>query len=163
MPEFIKLDGELENAELVCTKTDGTKYDFNHFLLKLKFIEKIYEYEVTPDEAIGKQEKLKELINKLNNYGPRNLEKIKEKNRVLESAKKLSHTRDKIINFLEKGIFPYKNSVFKTKEKEKSKELDENKFFKYIENESEGINYDFFKEYFNFIALHGKKMIWNRR
>ena len=59
----------LDNAELVCTKTDGTKYDFNHFLLPLKFIEKTYKYEITPNEAIEKQEKLKELINKLNNYG----------------------------------------------------------------------------------------------
>ena len=35
-----KIDETLDNAELVCTKTDGTKYDFNRFLLPLKFIEK---------------------------------------------------------------------------------------------------------------------------
>ena len=38
VPEFIKLERELENVELVCTKTDGTKYDFNRFSLPLKFI-----------------------------------------------------------------------------------------------------------------------------
>ena len=38
LPEFKKIDETLDNAELVCTKTDGTKYDFNHFLFSLKFI-----------------------------------------------------------------------------------------------------------------------------
>ena len=39
-----KIDETLDNAELLCTKTDGTKYDFNHFLFPLKFIEKIHNY-----------------------------------------------------------------------------------------------------------------------
>ena len=71
LPEFKKIDETLDNAELVCTKTDGTKYDFNRFSLPLKFIEKLYKYEITLNEAIEKQAELKELINKLNNYGPR--------------------------------------------------------------------------------------------
>ena len=49
---------------------------------------------------------------------------MKEKNRVLESARELSDVRDEIINLFEKGIFPYKGNVFKTKEKEESEELD---------------------------------------
>ena len=65
--EFKKIDETLDNVELVCTKTDGTKYDFNHFSLPLRFIEKIYKYEITLDESIEKQAELKELINKLNN------------------------------------------------------------------------------------------------
>ena len=73
--EFKKIDETLDNAELVCTKTDGTKYDFNRFLLPLKFIEKIYKHEITLNEAIEKQAELEELINKLNNYGPRILKK----------------------------------------------------------------------------------------
>ena len=39
LSEFRKID-----AELVCTKADGIKYDFNRFLLPLKFIEKIHNY-----------------------------------------------------------------------------------------------------------------------
>ena len=34
-----KIDEILDDAELVCTKTDGTKYYFNHFLFPLTFIE----------------------------------------------------------------------------------------------------------------------------
>ena len=91
------------------------------FLLPLKFITKICNYKITLDEAIEKQAKLKEL-NKLNNYGPRNLEKIKEKNSVLESARKLSDARHEIIDLFGKGNFLYNDKIFKTKEKEESEE-----------------------------------------
>ena len=37
------------------------------FSLPLKFIEKIYNYKITPNEAIEKQAEFKKLINKLNN------------------------------------------------------------------------------------------------
>ena len=125
-------------------------------MFPLKFIEKIHNYEITLDEAINDQKDLNILINKLNNdYGPRNTEKIEEKKRLLESARKLQNARKDIVDLFEKGIFPYKGNVFKTKEKEESeeesdKELDENKFFKYIENESEGINYNLFETHFRF-------------
>ena len=39
-----KIDTKLDTAELVYTKTDGTKYNFNIFALPLKFVEKIYNY-----------------------------------------------------------------------------------------------------------------------
>ena len=52
MPKFKNIDRTLDKAELVCTKTDGNKYDFDHFALPLKFIEKIHNYEITLDEAI---------------------------------------------------------------------------------------------------------------
>ena len=38
LPEFDKIDKTLNKAELVCTKTDGTKYNFNIFALPFKFI-----------------------------------------------------------------------------------------------------------------------------
>ena len=146
LSEFKKIDKTLENADLVCTKTDNkTKYDFNRFSFPLKFIENIHNYEITLDEAINNQKDLNILINKLNNdYVPRNTEKIEEKKRVLESARKLRNTRKDIIDLFEKGIFPYRGNVLKTKEESK-----ENKFFEYIENESKGINYDLFRKYFS--------------
>ena len=84
--------------------------------------------------------------------------KIEEKNRVLESARELIDARDNIIDLLRKEIFPFKCNVFKTKEKESEENKlekikdDYKKFFKYIEDESIGINYDLFKEYFEFKA-----------
>ena len=62
-----KINDELDTAELVCTKTDGTKYDFNRFLSPFKFVEKIYNYEITLDEAMDDQEKLEQLIIRLEN------------------------------------------------------------------------------------------------
>ena len=51
-----KIDAKLDTAKLVCTKTDGTKCDFNIFALPLKFVEKLYNYEITLlDEAIDNQ------------------------------------------------------------------------------------------------------------
>ena len=65
---------------MFCTKTDGTKYDFSRFALPLKFIEKVYNYQITLHEATEDQIKLEILINKQNNnYNPRSLKKIKEK------------------------------------------------------------------------------------
>ena len=90
-------------------------------------------------------------------------QKTNEKNRVLESARKLSDARDEIINLFEKGTFPYKDNTFKTKEKEWEKESEEEseeesekerfkKFLEYIENESKDINYDLFKDYFDVLV-----------
>ena len=54
----------------------------------------------------------------------------------------MSDARYEIIDLFEKGIFPYNDKIFKTKEKEESEEeLKEKKFFEYIENESKSINY----------------------
>ena len=126
LSEFKKIDKTLENADFVCTKTDNkAKYDFNRFSLPLKFIEKVHNYEITLDEAINYQTELEILINKLNNdYKPRisKKAKAKEKNNVLESARKLLDARKDIIGFFEKGTFPYKGNVFKTKEEEESQE-----------------------------------------
>ena len=59
----------------------------------------------------------------------------------------MQNARKDIIDSFEKGIFPYRGNIFTTKE-----ELEENKCFKYIENESKGINYDLFKNYFDLVA-----------
>ena len=156
VPKFKKINRTLDRAELVCTKTDGTKYDFNRFVFPLKFIEKIHNYEITLDEAIDDQTQLKTLINKLNNnYNPWISKKIDEKNRILESARKLSDARDDIIGLFEKVIFPYKDNAFKTKEEqseehseEESKKERTRKFIECIENESKSINYELFKKIF---------------
>ena len=67
-----KIDTKLDIAELVCTKTHGTKYDFNVFALSLKFVEKIYNYQITIDEAMKDQVKLEKLIIRLENYNADN-------------------------------------------------------------------------------------------
>ena len=119
LPDIKKIDETLDNAELLCTKIDGTKYGFNRFLFPIKFIEKIHKYEIILDEAKNNQTDLGILINKLNNdYNPNIPKKVKEKSNVLTSARKLLDVKKDIIDFFENGIFPYKGYVFKTKEEE---------------------------------------------
>ena len=58
-----------------------------------------------------------------------------------------------LLTFLKKKFFRIKIMYLKQKKKEKlEEELDENKFFKDIENKSEGINYESFEKHFNFSA-----------
>ena len=92
------------------------------FLVSIKFIEKIHNYEITLYEARNYQTELRILINKLNNdYNQKNLKKSKEKNNVLETARELLNARKDIIGFFEKAAFPYKGNAFKTKEKNQKK------------------------------------------
>ena len=65
------------------------------------------------------------------------------------------NNRQEVINTFKTGVFPYIDG-FQIKE-ESEEELEESKddvkkFIKYIENESNEINYYLFKHYFNFVV-----------
>ena len=125
-------------------------------MFPLKFIEKIHNYEITLDEARNYQTVLSILISTINNdCNLRIPKKAKEKNDVLESARKMLDARKNIIDSFEKGTFPYKGDVFKKKEESKDEseenklekiKYDYKKYIEYIENESKSINYDLFKD-----------------
>ena len=87
---------------------EKTKYDFSNFTFPSKFTLKIFRHDLTLQKAKDDQVNLKILINNLNNdYNPKNLEKIEEKNETLNSAKKLFFIGEKIIRAFKKGICPY--------------------------------------------------------
>ena len=125
-------------------------------MFPLKFIEKIHNYEITLDEARNYQTVLSILISTINNDCDLRIpKKAKEKNDVLESARKMLDARKNIIDSFEKGTFPYKGDVFKKKEESKDEseenklekiKYDYKKYIEYIENESKSINYDLFKD-----------------
>ena len=61
----------------------------------------------------------------------------------------------KLLIFLKKGFFPMKIIHLKQKKKESEEESEKEifkKFIEYIENESKGINYELFKNYFVFVV-----------
>ena len=74
--------------------------------------------------------------------------------------------RQKFIVFFLKGIFPCKGNVFKRKKEESEEKSEEEseknrlekiiddykKFIEYIENESNGINCDLFRDYFDLVV-----------
>ena len=124
MVNIKQLGDWFDTAQLVCTKTDGkTKYNFNNFTFLSKFASKIYNKNLTLEEAEDNQQKLEILINNLNNnYNPKS--KItKEKEDTLKSTRKLFFIREEIIRAFKRGIFPYIDG-FKV-EKESNEESDE--------------------------------------
>ena len=68
------IDAKLDTAELVCTKTDGTKCEFNIFALPINLL-KNFNYEIILDEAIDDQPKLEKLIIRLENYKAKKFKK----------------------------------------------------------------------------------------
>ena len=62
----------------------------------------------------------------------------------------MQNERKDIINFFEKGIFPYRGNVFKTKEEQEKTKTDMNEISKYIVEEEIDLNKELFKKYFNF-------------
>ena len=77
--DVTKTDTKLDTEGHVCTKTDGTKYEFNILAPTLKFVEKIHNYEIVLDEAIEDQNKLEKLIFRLNNCNAKSKKEKKKK------------------------------------------------------------------------------------
>ena len=97
-----------------------------------------------------KQSEIKILLNKLRKYSPTNLKKIKAKEETLSAVEKLLNNRQEVINAFKTGIFSIHRWISNKKRIRRIRKKTINKFFKYIEKESKGINYDLFKTYFNF-------------
>ena len=80
----------------------------------------------------------------------------------------LNNRQEVIVAFktFKTGISPYIDG-FQIKEEKKLDKIkdDFKKFIEYIENESKGINYGLFKDYFNFLipSALAKKIIWKKK
>ena len=101
-------------------------------------------------DAENGQNEIKILLNKLRNYNPTKLKKIKAKEETIIAAEKLLNKRQEVNDAFKTGIFPYEDGFQIKEESEEESEDDFKKFTKYIKNESKGLNYDLFKNYFNF-------------
>ena len=67
---------------------------------------------------LTKQKETVILINKLQNYNPTSLEKIKAKEETLSTAEKLLNNKQEVINVFKIGIFPYIDGSQTKKESE---------------------------------------------
>ena len=101
-------------------------------------------------DAENGQNEIKILLNKLRKYNPTKLKKIKAKEETIIAAEKLLNKRQEVNDAFKTGIFPYEDGFQIKEESEEESEDDFKKFTKYIKNESKGLNYDLFKNYFNF-------------
>ena len=147
-----KKENDIDSEKCVCVKTDETIFNFIKIKNPLDLASNIYGNKSLLKDAEDKQNEIKILLNKLRKYSPTNLKKIKAKEETLSAAEKLLNNRQEVIDLFKTGIFPYKDGFqIKEESEEKSEEERTNKFFKYIERESKGINYDLLKTYFNFL------------
>ena len=60
----------------------------------------------------------------------------------------MQNARKDIIDLFEKGIFPYRGNLFKTKEEQEKTKTDMNEISKYIVEEETDINEELFEKYF---------------
>ena len=150
-----KEKNDIDPEKFVCVKTDGTIFNFNKFKNSIDLASNIYRDKKLLKDAENEQHNIKILLNKLRNYNPTKPKKIEAKKETLIAAEKLLNDRQEVIHAFKTGIFPYIDG-FQIKE-ESEEELEESKddvkkFIKYIENESNEINYYLFKHYFNFVV-----------
>ena len=139
--------------KFVCVKTDGTIFNFNKSKNSLDLASNVYRNRKLLKDAENKQSEIKILLNKLRNYNPTKLKKIKAKEETLSAAEKLLNNKQEVIDAFNTGIFPYIDGFqIKEESEEESEKDDINNFIEYIENESKGINYGLFKDYFNLIV-----------
>ena len=67
----------------------------------------VYKNKSLLKNAEDKQNEIKILLNKLKNYNPTSLKKIKAKEETLIAAEKLLNNRQEVINAFKTGICPY--------------------------------------------------------
>ena len=164
-----KEKNDIDPEKFVCVKTDETIFNFNKFKNLLDLASNIYRDRSLLKDAENEQSHIKIILNKLRNYNPTKPKKIKAKEEALSAAKKLLNNRQEVIVAFKTGIFPYIDGFQikeESEEESEEKKLDKikddfNKFIEYIENESKGINYGLFKDYFNFLipSALAKKII----
>ena len=150
MRKLNKKKNDLDSEKFGYVKTDGTIFNFNKFKNSLDLASNIYRNKSSLKEAKDKQNEIKILLNKLRKYSPTNLKKIKAKEETLSAVEKLLNNRQEVINAFKTGIFSIHRWISNKKRIRRIRKKKINKFFKYIEKESKGINYDLFKTYFNF-------------
>ena len=126
----------------------------------------IYKKKKLLKDAENEQYDIKILLNKLKNYNPTKPKITKPKEETLSAAKKLLSNGQEVIDAFKTGIFPYMDGfqIKEESEEESEEELEEEleekkseeikddfkKFIEYIEEKSEGVNYNLFRDYFNF-------------
>ena len=146
-----KQRNDIDPEKCVCVKTDGTIFNFNKVKTSLDLASNIYRKKSLLKDAENEQRKIKILLNKLRKHNPTKLIKINAKEETLIAAEKLLNNRQEVIDVFKTSIFPYIDR-FQIKEESEELEHDIKKFIKYTENKAKEINYDLFKNYFNFVV-----------
>ena len=118
--EEIKKDkNDIDPKKLVCLKTDASIFNFTTFKYSLGLASNIYNDKNLIKNAKVNQRTMKELLDRLDEYDPKNIIEIKEREEIWSVATKLYNKRQKVIQAFKRGIFPYKDG-FQKKEADAS-------------------------------------------
>ena len=114
----------------------------------------LYYKKNTIDDVERKQDEITGVMVALKAYAPRDNKYVEAKNNLVNNVEKFYKGREKIIEGFKTKVFPFhydERQEHQMKAQREMEEEGEEEFFKYIENESKGINYFLFKHYFNFV------------
>ena len=84
-------------------------------------------------------------------YAPRDNKYFEAKNKLVNNVENFYKGKEKTNEGFKNGVFPVYFNERREHQMKAQREIEEEEFFKYIENKSKGINYFLFKFYFSFM------------
>ena len=87
----------------------------------------------------------------LKGYAPRDNKYVEAKNKLVNNVENFYKGKEKINEGFKNGVFPVYYNERHEHQMKVQREIEEEEFFKYIENKSKGITYFLFKYYFSFM------------
>ena len=152
--EIIVIQKDVDYRKLKIRGSNDVDCDFSDYKTFKELFRDLYYKKVIIDDVEANQYEFDTVMNSSKNYIPRNNKYTEAKNKLLNYVKKFYEGRKKIIEGFKNEIFPvYYDKEYEYQKKLKSEEeSEENKIFKYIENESKGINYELFEKHFSFVV-----------
>ena len=114
----------------------------------------LYYKKATIDDVERKQDEITGVMGALKAYAPRDNKYVEAKNNLVNNVENFYKRKKKIIEGFKNKVFPFiydERHEHQMKAQTEIEEEGEEEFFKYIVNESKGINYFLFKHYFNFV------------
>ena len=115
-----KEKNDIDLEKFVCIKTDGIIFNFYKFRNSLDLASNIYRDKSFLKDVENEQNEIKILSNKLRNYNPTKLKRIKTKEETLSAAEKLISNRQEVIHAFKAGILLHEDVLQKKDQKKKN-------------------------------------------
>ena len=115
-----KEKNDIDLEKFVCVKTDGIIFNFYKFRNSLDLASNIYRDKSFLKDVENEQNEIKILSNKLRNYNPTKLKRIKTKEETLSAAEKLISNRQEVIRAFKAGILLHEDVLQKKDQKKKN-------------------------------------------
>ena len=155
--EIKVIQKDVDYRKLKIRGGNNVDYDFSDYKTFKELFRDLYYKQTTIDDVERKQDEITGVMGALKDYAQKDNKYVEAKNKLFNNVENFYKGREKIIEGFKTGVFPlyynegYEYQMKAQREIEEERRRKESKFFKYIENKSEDINYLLFKYYFNFM------------